>query len=172
MKISADQIDTKALAGKGSDGEPIVYISSKGGLHCFFRKNKAGGIESLSAAPHKAIAQWMAEQKDPKIEWDEDFQKSEDKIEKSESARFIRFRKVMLNPTILTKSESNPLGRYFVYNVDEQWIEHAAKEDIVKSIEGGKISQFCLVRKCDLTEPLYAVFNHPDFKDVTCSASH
>jgi hypothetical protein len=167
MKISADQIDTKAYAGKNGNGDPIVYIASKGGLHALFCKNKEGNVESLAAAPHKAIALWMAEQKDPKLVWDKDFvSDGEDRLARSERERFDRLRKIMLTPTTLAKSEKIPSNRYFIYNVKEKWIEHATKEDLIKSIESGRVDKFCLVRNFALIEPVYTVESHPEFKDV------
>src|ERR1700676_1158015 len=135
MKISSDQIDTKSLAGKTGDGDPIVYIASKGGLHAFFYKNKDGNIESLAAAPHKAIAQWMAEQKDPKISWDSDFGKSEDKIAKYERKQFLRMRSLMFSPVLLSKSEDLLCDRYFVYDIATKSITSQSLEEVSKNIQ-------------------------------------
>lgn len=167
MKISADQIDTKAYAGKSGEGHPIVYIASKGGLHALFCKNKEGNVESLAAAPHKAIALWMAEQKDPKIEWDKDFvSDGEDKLARSERERFERLRKIMFRTSNLEKSDKLPSDRYLVYNTKKRWINHATKADLIKSIEEGRVDRLCLVRNFALTEPVYTVETHPEFKDV------
>jgi len=166
MKISSDQIDTKSLAGKTGGGQPIVYIASKGGLHAFFYKNADGNIESLAAAPHRAIAQWMAEQKDPKIEWDSDFGKSEDKLAVFDKNRFHRLRSLMFQQTVLSKSENIPSNQYLVYSIPAQIIVIQTAEELTKNIKDGGISRSCLVRNLALIEPVCLISDHPKFKDV------
>ena len=96
MKISADQIEDKGIAGKTEDGRPVVYILTKGGLHAFFVKT-AEGIASIGAAPHLAIARFLAGKKE-KINWEEGFEKSEN-LAKSEALQFQKLRKMMFMPS-------------------------------------------------------------------------
>lgn len=78
MKIDKDQIAETFIAGKTKDGKNIVYVATHGGLHAFFCKDEDGNVSSIGAAPHKAIARFLAEKKEPGIKWNEDFNKSED----------------------------------------------------------------------------------------------
>lgn len=146
MKISADQIDKKAIAGQTKDGKPIVYIATRGGLHAFFMKDEDGSISAIGAAPHRAIAKFLAGKK-ADIEWKEDFHKSEE-LEKSEEVLFQRLRSAIFSGTTGTDDKS---GIFMVYDVDNKTIEIMKKEVLEEEIKEGKISKFALVRDTSLS---------------------
>lgn len=90
LNLDAKEVDKKESAGKTSDGRPVIYIYTKGGLHAFFtRKAKTSQIEPIGIGSHRAVAQWMAEKKES-IKWEDTFNKKENE-----------------DFTNLTKSESN-----------------------------------------------------------------
>ena len=163
MKINENQVESKAFAGKSGDGSPLVYLVTKGGLHAIFKKNKDGGIESLAAAPHRGIVQWMAEEKDKDIKWDKDFlSKSDDELAGSEQEVFENLRAAFLSPERIEKSAKTDI--YMIYDVATMTIELIKKEDLVEELGLGTIQDHCLVRNLALTEPMYFVKDHPAFK--------
>src|ERR1051326_2469549 len=96
MKLSADQIEKKTIAGTTKEGNPVVYIATKGGLYAFFTKDEEGNIASIGAAPQRAIAKFLASKKKD-IAWKDDFHKSED-LAKSEGELFQRMRSALFTP--------------------------------------------------------------------------
>lgn len=145
MKISADQIEHKAIAGKTKDGHPVVYIATKGGLHAFFTKDEDGSISSIGAAPHRAIAKFLAGKK-ADIEWKEDFHKSED-LEKSEQVLFDRLRKAVFSQHA---GGSEQTGVFMVYDLQKKTIEIMKKTELQEEIKSGQVSKYALVRDTSL----------------------
>lgn len=164
MRISPEHIQEKAIAGKTKDGAPILYVLTKGGLHAFFVK--AGeGIESIGAAPHRAVASWIAEKKSPGIEWAQEFiQKSE--LAKSEKAMFERVRGLMFRqevpaaPAELTKS----MDLYFVYDPRRSLVEVMSEGDVRARLEKGE-HRWSFVRPVNLSEPVDFTKYHPKFRE-------
>lgn len=146
MKISSDQIENKSIAGKTKDGRPVVYIATKGGLHAFFMKDEDGSISSIGAAPHRAIAKFLAGKK-ADIEWKEDFAKSED-LEKAEDALFQRLRKAVFCPS--ASGDQTPSGVYMVYDIEKGQIDVMKKEQLEEEVKTGKVSSWALVRDTSL----------------------
>lgn len=155
MKISADQIESKKVAGKTKDGNPIVYVITKGGLHAFFSKNKDGEIDTLSAAPHRAIAKWLAEKRSPDIEW------SELDLEKAEVDLFNRVRNVIFSKPINTPAQPEQQS-YLVYDIAKCDIEVMTKAEIAANL--ATISQYALIKDLALTKPAELLKESPDFK--------
>jgi hypothetical protein len=159
MKIDKNQIETKAYAGKSGDGSPLVYVVTKGGLHIFFKKTE-DGIESIAAAPHRGIAQFMAESKDKEIKWDKDFLvKSDEDFLASDSQVFENFRKVFFAPERVQKTEKSSV--YMVYDTGQASIELLQKDEVSVA----NFNPYCLVRNLALCEPIYLLRDHPDFKE-------
>lgn len=155
MKITKDQIEVKQLAGHKKDGSPVVYVMSKGGLHAFFARGENSQIEAIGAAPHKAIAKWLAEKKAGEIKWEDDFlTKNEDSLVKSESNMFLKLRKMIFMPK--TEVPVGPSDIYIVYDSKNSQIEVVNKSEFIES----KYDDYCLVRNCSLSED--AVF----YKDL------
>jgi hypothetical protein len=153
MKIAADQIESKAIAGKTDDGRPIVYILTKGGLHAFFCKDKEGHIASIGAAPHKAIARFLAGKKET-IKWDSGFEKSEDSLSKSESDQFEKLRTLMF-----MKSFEQPVGPedvLVVYDIKNSKFNIMKSEDFNKK----EYNDSCLIRSCALNKPPVPIFDY------------
>ena len=163
MKINDNQIETKAFAGKAGDGSPLVYLVTKGGLHAIFKKNKDGAIESIAAAPHRGIAQWMAEEKDKEIKWDSDFlSKSDEELVATEQELFDKLRNVFFLPERLGKSTKTDV--YMVYDTGNVTIQLTKKEDLKEELELGLTYDYWLVRNFALNEPVYLLKDHPEFK--------
>jgi hypothetical protein len=165
MKIEENQIAQKEIVGKTGDGEPVVMILTHGGLYAFFSK-KDKTIESLGMAPHRAIAAWMAEKKDPSIKWKDGFLKSEtnklEELKKSQESQFQRFRKILFSPVLLVKNEPNV--NYLIYDTDNVTIGIMHKDDIKAGIKAGEIGGLCMVRNLNLNEPVQLVERHKEFK--------
>jgi hypothetical protein len=139
MKIPAEEIKTKEIAGETKDGRPVVYIETVGGLHAFFCKDEDGKISALGAAPHAAIAKFLAEKKED-IEWNE--------IKKSEEiSLFDRLRDAIFMPSL-----PEPVGDenlFAVYDISKSEIEIMYSEELLSK----NISEWALVRSLALTEP-------------------
>lgn len=58
-------------------GVPVFELVTKGGLNLVICKNDGNGPRILGAAPHRALARYMAQQKDPDFQLEE-LSKSED----------------------------------------------------------------------------------------------
>ena len=71
MKIQSEHIAEQGIVGKNArNGLPVFYIRTHGGLSAFFA-NVDGQVICVGAAPHKAIAAFLAEKQYPGIiEWD------------------------------------------------------------------------------------------------------
>lgn len=157
MRIAPEHIQEKALAGKTSAGHPVLYVLTKGGLHAFFVKG-ADGIEAAGAAPHRAVAEWIAEKKYPGIEWDEKFVKNQG-LEKSERAAFDRVRNLMFRPEIIENSDHDP-DMYFVYDPKNVTIDVMSSDEVRQSF---KKHEWSFIRPVNLSAPVdvvkYAVKN-------------
>ena len=165
MNLSSDQIKIKKVAGK-LDGKPVLYVVTHGGLHAFFAK-KGDSIESLAAAPHKAIAQWMAEQKG-KIEWDDDFiQKSEDfvdSLQKSESSAFVKMREmVWAKPQ---QSMEKYAGKFLVYDHENKTIGVYTQEEIGESIAKKELTGRELIRELTMSRAASMLSLSSEFGDL------
>jgi hypothetical protein len=155
MKISADQIEKRTIAGTTKDGNPIVYVITKGGLHAFFSKSKDGEIETLAAAPHRAIAKWLAEKRSPDISW------KEVDLEKAEIDLFQRVRNVVFSKPIDTPAQPERQS-YLVYNIAQCDIEVMTKSEIEANLT--RMNAYALVKDLSLTKPVELLKNCTDFK--------
>jgi hypothetical protein len=160
MKISSDQIEKKAIAGKTTDGKPVVYIATKGGLHAFFMKDEDGSISSIGAAPHRAIAKYLASKKHD-IKWKEDFHKSED-LTKSEGELFQRMRNAILTPL---STNGDKTGVYMVYDINKGSIEVMRKSDLMEELKSGTVSRYAMVRDTSLSSPVTLAQDCEDLKE-------
>lgn len=71
MDITATQIQSKKKVGRlKKTNEPVVEVITKGGLHLIVTK-KEGKQHICATAPHRAVGRWIAEKKEPDIEWTE-----------------------------------------------------------------------------------------------------
>ena len=66
MNLTNAHIATKKQIGT-LKGRAVVEIVTTGGLHLIVMQ-KAGGVETLGAGPHRAVARWMAKKKQPELE--------------------------------------------------------------------------------------------------------
>lgn len=155
MIIKDDQIAEKKLAGISGKDSPVLYIVSKGGLHAFFTK-KNGEIHSLGAAPHKAIAMWMAEKRDPELKWNQEFlSKSQYErwdLAKSVARRFEEIRSMFFDPTI-QKSESNT-DKYTVYDHRNKDFLSMNKMEIIDAVSNKTLDPLAMVRLADFSGPV------------------
>lgn len=166
MKITADQIDIKTVAGKTKDGRPVVYIATKGGLHSFFCKDEDDQIVSIGAAPHRAIAKFLAGKKE-QIEWDKDFEEKTSNLKKSEEDLFEKLRHVMFMEHVRLGDESPKRSdTYLVYNVPRQIIEVMKSEDLENEISQGLVDRYTLVRDLSMTVRACVVGNHEKFSHL------
>lgn len=149
MKIAPNQIETKAIAGKTKDGQPVVYVVTKGGLHTFFTKADDGSVVSLGAAPHRGIASWMAEKRSPGLEWDEKFADKNHLI-KSEAQRFQELRDILFASHQLPATGQDA---FIVYDDTNRTMEIMDQEALVSQLKKGEHA-FSFVRPLDLSEPV------------------
>lgn len=148
MKISEDQVEHRQIAGHTKAGSPVVYVKTKGGLHAFFSKSD-GEIESMGAAPHRAIAMWLAEKKSEGLKWNEDFK--EGKLKKSETVRFQELRNAFFafERPALAKSEQ----QYLVYDALAKSFEILTADELRRDLNEGKRHN-SLIRPTDFSEPV------------------
>ena len=67
MQISANQVQSKKqIATLG--GSPVFEIVTTGGLH-IIALIKCGKLDVLGTGSHRAISRYLAEQKEPDLEW-------------------------------------------------------------------------------------------------------
>ena len=166
MKITSDQIEKKAIAGKTKDGRPVVYIATKGGLHAFFCKEEDGSIASIGAAPHKAIARFLAEKK-ADVAWADDFEKAETDLAKSEGDMFEKLRKVMFMPHVqVLSADVKPSDKFLVYDTSSKTIDVIAKADLEAEVRAGKVDEFALVRDLSLVDRARPLRDHEDFEHL------
>jgi hypothetical protein len=66
MQIQAQEIDYKERIGHTEDGNPVMELGLKGGLHivCSVRGPK---VEYLGVGPHRAVARYLAKKRQPGI---------------------------------------------------------------------------------------------------------
>ena len=161
MKIPSDQIEEKALAGKTKDGRNVVYVHTRGGLHALFAKDENGDIVSIGAAPHKAIAKFLAGKKE-EIEWNKDFLDNKDSLEKSENDFFQKLRTVMFMKSAI----SEPSSVFLVYDVNKASIEVMKKSELEASAKAGQVDKYTLIRDTNLTSKAMPIKDHSDFEDI------
>lgn len=151
MRIAPEHIQDKAVAGKTKAGHPILYVLTKGGLHAFFIKND-DGIESIGAAPHRAVAEWIAEKKYPGLEWDSEFVARQG-LEKSEKATFDRVRALMFSDQVLDRTGelSKAEDVHFVYDPIAKVIEVMSMSQLRSQISK---REWSFVRPVDLSAPV------------------
>jgi hypothetical protein len=155
MKITDDQIAERKLAGVSATG-PVVYVLTRGGLHSMFSKNQNGDIVSLSAAPHRGIATFFAEQKDPTIKWRDEFiAKSENDItdlNKNENDNYEKYRSMIWSQEQnLIKTEASDI--YFVYNTQTNDIWVSDKNELKSEMKESQDVSYWVVRPIDMTAP-------------------
>ncbi len=166
MNITENQIQEKKLAGTSKNG-PVIYLLTKGGLHSFFSRDDKGEIISLAAAPHKTIAAFFCEQKDPSIKWHPDFlaknENSNIDLIKNETDQFEKYRKMIWSQTNgLTKSEASDI--YFVYDTTKNAIWISDLNEIKEDIESKYIGPDFIIRPIDLSLPPRAISLCSEFK--------
>ena len=164
MKLSADQIEEKCIAGKTKDGRPVVYVLTKGGLHSFFCKNTEGQIMSIGAAPHKAIAKFLSGKKED-IEWNKDFNNKTGKIDKSDNTIYTMLRKAMFAKPLI-KKESQPSDVYIVYDINKEEISLMKHSEISNAIKDNKLQKFALIRELSLKSKAIFVKDHDSFSKL------
>lgn len=146
MQINDDHLKERPkVVGHTGDGRPIVMVETKGGLFAFFAK-KDGKVQTLAAAPHRAIGAFLCEQKDREIKWN-------DKLDElSKTDLFLAVRDRMLSTEIaLSKTDTE---YYLHYDQNEATIHLAHVDEIRAMVESGEIDPFSIVRKSDLSEPV------------------
>jgi hypothetical protein len=171
MKIPEKHIEIKEIAGK-LHGEPVVYIKTLGGLHAIFAKAD-DKIISLGAAPHKAIAMFLAEKKDPAIKWNEEFSKSDSisiNLAKSEPDRYSMLKDMLFGMPSLVKSELKEVAAikdvYIAYDYKDKSINLYKKEAVIDLIKSNNIHDAVAIRPLDLSQPISIIRLHPDFEDT------
>ena len=79
IKLSGPQIKNKSIIGS-LHGKPVHMVETSGGLHLIVAYED-GILKTLGAGPHRAVAMFVAEKKEPDVKWAEDLNKSEDFME-------------------------------------------------------------------------------------------
>jgi hypothetical protein len=70
MNIDQAQIASKTKVGM-HEGDPVFRIVTLGGLNMIVKKHKSGKLEVAAAAPHRAIAAFIAEKHLKGVNWSE-----------------------------------------------------------------------------------------------------
>jgi len=113
----------------------------------------------LSAAPHKAIALFLAEKKDKNLKWREEL----DELVKSREAQLSKnLKQKMFAPSVLIKSDTDC---YLVYDFDEDSVIITKTEDLLELYKNREIKPSSLIRKSNLSEePVFA--SDFDFNEI------
>jgi len=69
VEIPPNEIAQRKVVGKVRDDD-VIYVKTIGGLHLMFLK-KAKKPELLAAAPHVAVARYLANENNHDIQWTE-----------------------------------------------------------------------------------------------------
>lgn len=170
MKITEDQIDIKKIAGKTGSGSPVVYVVSKGGLHCFFTKKENGEVVSLGAAPHRAIALFFAEQQEPSIKWEDEFiQKGEayeDTLQKSEATRWHRLRDLMFCQNLEYRQPPTNAQVFVIYDAGSKDFQVAQRDEVTEMIQKGEMDRYDLIRPVNISRKAELLEDDPDFGEA------
>lgn len=67
MRLDSKHIKKKEVVGI-LRGNPVHMVETTGGLHLIFAMHD-GRYEPIGTGPHKAVAMWMAEKKEPALQW-------------------------------------------------------------------------------------------------------
>lgn len=78
MILDKAQIKKKEVIGVYKS-TPVHLVETKGGLSIVLL-SKAGSMEAVGVGAHPAVAKYMAEKKEPSIEWYKPMAKSEDAL--------------------------------------------------------------------------------------------
>ena len=166
MKIDNEMVLKKEIAGNRKDGSPVVMLVTHGGLYAFFSKNEKGEVETLSMAPHKAIAAWMAEQKARDINWNTGFLKSEssgplEDLSKNQQNLYVRLRNLLFSDTLIKNSEKSDY--YIIYDTKAINIGIMHKDEIQQKLDSKEIYRESFVRNVNLNEPCEIISLHKEF---------
>lgn len=156
MKIETEHVAEKKIVGETHDKDPVYYIVTHGGLHCFFQKTK-NEIKTLAMAPHKAVARWMAEKSEPKIKWSEEIEKSED-LMKSDLDLYSILLAYLATP-VTTDFPKSPL--YIAFNTESSDMFLYKKEELVELPYDQKVN--LIVRNVALDSSPDILLKHKDF---------
>ncbi len=66
MNVTAKHIQSKKRIGS-LDGKPVIEVLTSGGLYMVVC-NKNGNLETLGTGPHRAVARFIAEKREPRLE--------------------------------------------------------------------------------------------------------
>jgi len=69
LSLEPNQIKTKKTVGKVNTN-PVFEVVTKGGLWVNIL-GKGAGFEVIGTGPHRGVARYIAEQKQPNIQWNE-----------------------------------------------------------------------------------------------------
>lgn len=167
MKIGPEHIETNQFAGYTAQGSPIIYVLTKGGLHVFFTRGSDNGVTALGAAPHKAIAEWLVEQKEPGVKWNDSFKPAE--IAKSENAQSLkkheRLRKIMFSPACDRPMQSE--DRYLLYSKGSKF-EVVTHDQLAARLRKGE-DTFSFVRHMSFTDEAQLACVHPAFRGINAA---
>lgn len=69
IDISPKHVLSKKVVGK-LNGKPVMEVKTTGGYNLVVTM-KGGSVEVLGVGPHRAISRYIAERKEPDLEWTE-----------------------------------------------------------------------------------------------------
>lgn len=158
MRIAPEHVQEKSVVGTTKDGASILYVLTKGGLHAFFAR-QGDDVVTLGAAPHRAVAEWIAEKKHPGIKW------SEKSLERSEQDMFDRVRKLIFSTNVVENPTLKDRDLFFAYNPSKRLIDVVDRSELVEMMAKGEhLDSF--VRPVNLSEPVDVARWHPDFREA------
>jgi hypothetical protein len=147
VKLQEEHVKSKAVVGHLADGRPIVMVETHGGLFAFFTKSKDGSVETLAAAPHRAVGAFLCEQKEKGIKWNK---KLEELSKSAPQQMFEVLRARILSPVLgLAKSSSD---LYLYYDYRNARIEVIDGSEIRPMLRDGDLDPYAFLRRADLSE--------------------
>ena len=165
MKISENLIKDKKIVGVSSSGKPILMVETHGGLFAFFTKNEWGHVDTLATAAHKAIGVWLSEKKDPGLQWNQTFDKSEGGNSENDN-RYKSLYKSLFSPGSQSLSKSQLSDYFIVFDPETKNISLMTKNEVKYEIAIGELKKHYLIRDAALTAPVSRAEFHQLFKSI------
>lgn len=161
MTLTVDRSHLKDhfVAGHDAEGNPLLMVETYGGLYAVFRK-LAKGSETISAAPHKAVALWMAEMKLPGVSWDKESLQKRNLMKSEEPPTAEQLFKLAFCTAELPPSDNTDLIAIDVVRGQGTIMQ---RSDVVYLLSTGELPPNTVVRRVDLSDGgCYAAWAHPD----------
>lgn len=159
LTVDRSHLKDHFVAGHDAEGNPVLMVETYGGLFAVFRK-LAKGSETIAAAPHKAVALWMAELKLPGVSWDQESLQKRNLMKSEEPPTAEQLFRLALCTAELPPSDNTDL---IAVDVVRGTGTILSKSDVKALLDVGGLPFNTVLRRVDLSDGgCYAAWAHPD----------